>query len=94
VAAVPSPQAGLLLDRARDSLAEGAFDQAARSAKEVLEIGTDRQRSAAHFILGKVLLFQGQRKEAAGEFSLAIELDAGNNAASDQLAALRRRGAE
>ena len=94
VAAAPSPQAGLLLDRARDSLAEGAFDQAARSAKEVLEIGADRQKSAAHFILGKVLLFQGQRKEAAGEFSLAIELDAGNNAASDQLAALRRRGAE
>lgn len=91
VAAIPP---GLLLNRARDSLAVGQFVEAARTAGEVLESGTARQKAGAHLILGKVLLFQGKREQAADEFVDAVQLDPENASASDQLAALRRKGVE
>ncbi|HVV52503.1 MAG TPA: protein kinase [Polyangia bacterium] len=89
-----SAAAGRLLDRARDSLTNGDYDDAIRSAKEALEVGTARQQSGAHLVLGKVLLAQGKRKPAADEFATAIELDPENTAASEHLASLRRKGLE
>ena len=91
-AAVPSPQAGVLLDHARDSLAVGEFDDAERDAKRVLDLGTPRQKSVAHFILGKVLRLESHKKDAAEEFAKAVELDSENSAAIDQLASIRRAG--
>ncbi len=86
------PATGLILDRARDSLRAGDLVAAERAAEDVLPEGNSGQKSVAHFILGKVLLFRGQKKAAAGEFAQAIELDPDNVAAADELATLRRRG--
>ena len=91
-AAAPSPQAGVLLDHARDSLAAGEFDDAERDAKRVLDVGTPRQKSVAHFILGKVLRLESHKKDAAEEFAKAVELDSENSAAIDQLASIRHAG--
>jgi eukaryotic-like serine/threonine-protein kinase len=91
-AAAPSPQAGVLLDHARDSLAAGEFDDAERDAKKVLDVGTPRQKSVAHFILGKVLRLESHKKDAAEEFAKAVELDSENSAAIDQLASIRHAG--
>jgi serine/threonine protein kinase len=90
-AAVAS-RTGALLDQARDSLFVGEFNMAERDAQEALEGGTPHQKSAAHLILGRVLVFRGNRRQAADEFGQAIQLDPENGAASDELAALRRRG--
>jgi hypothetical protein len=90
--AVAASQTGALLDHARDSLFVGDFSLAQRDAQAVLEGGTTHQKSAAHLILGRVLVFRGNRNQAADEFGQAIQLDPGNSAASDELAALHRRG--
>ncbi|HVZ88947.1 MAG TPA: serine/threonine-protein kinase [Polyangia bacterium] len=92
--AARSAAAGRLLDRARDSLTDGDYDDAIRSAREALEIGSARQQAAAHLVVGKVLLAQGKRNPAAEEFAAAVELDPENTAASEHLASLRRKGAE
>jgi serine/threonine protein kinase len=84
--------AGPVLDRARDNLRAGELGAAQHDAEEVLQGGTSGQRSTAHFIVGKVLLFRGQKRAAADEFAQAIELDPENVAAADELAQLRRRG--
>ena len=94
VAVSPSRDPGLLLDRARDSLSDADFEHAALDAKQVIEIGTPRQKSTAHLVLGKILLFRGKKSEASAEFATAVELDPGNSVAADHLATLRRRGAE
>jgi len=91
-AAASVSQAGVLLDRARDSLFVGEYTLAERDAEEVLQAGTVHQKSAAHLILGRVLVFRGNRKQAADEFGQAIQLEPENSAASDELAALHRRG--
>ena len=90
--AVLSLQAGVLLDHARDSLAAGEFDDAERDAKRVLDVGTPRQKSVAHFILGKVLRLESHKQDAAEEFAKAVELDSENSAAIDQLASIRHAG--
>jgi len=90
--AAAASQTGSLLDHARDSLLVGDFNVAERDAQEVLEGGTTHQKSAAHLILGRVLVFRGNRRQAADEFGQAIQLDPENSAASDELAALHRRG--
>src|SRR5579871_989925 len=93
--AAPDPgQAGRLLDRARDSLQDGDLESAALNARKAVETGTARQRSAAHLIMGRVLLLEGQRNQAADEFVEAIRLDPENTTASDHLAGLRRKGVE
>ena len=84
--------AGALLDSARDNLQMGDLAGAERDAQEVLRDGTPSQESRAHLIVGKVLLFRGQKKAAADEFSQAVEVDPENATAADELAQLRRRG--
>ena len=84
--------AGALLDSARDYLQIGDLAGAGRDAQEVLRDATPSQKSRAHLILGKVLLFRGQKMAAADEFSQAIEADPENVTAADELAQLRRRG--
>ncbi len=86
-------QAALVLDRARDSLRAADFDAAVEQARRAALIGTARQKSVAHLILGQVLLFRGKPHGAAAEFAIAAELDPANVAATDRLAELRRRGA-
>ena len=100
VARVPTPRraspamaAGALLDNARDDLQAGDLTSAERDAQDVLRDGTPSQKSRAHLILGRVLLFRGHARAGADEFSQAIELDPQNVAAADELAQLRRRGA-
>jgi serine/threonine protein kinase len=100
VARVPTPRrasptlaAGALLDNARDDLQAGDLTGAERDAQEVLRDGTPSQKSRAHLVLGRVLLFRGHAKAGADEFSQAIELDPQNVTAADELAQLRRRGA-
>ena len=85
--------AGVLLDRALDSLQEGDTAGAEAAAREVLPMATAPQRARAHVILAKVLVLRGQYGVAAQHYSEALQLDPGNDAAASGLAHLRRRPA-
>ncbi len=92
-ASTSGPSAGILLDRALDSLQAGDVDLADRNARGVLEGGaTPLEKAGAHVILGKIFVLKSKPRDAAAEFSAAIELDPANEAATAALARLRRRG--
>ena len=83
--------AAVLLDRARDSLRAGELVAAERDARDALETASPTQKANAHLIIGKVLVLRGQAGAASGEFTAALELDPGNEAASAALGRLQRR---
>jgi len=88
--ALTGTTAAVLLDRALDSLKQGELAAAERAARDALPSGTPLQRARAHVILGKTFVLRGQSGAAAEEFTDALELDPGNEAAAAALARLRR----
>jgi serine/threonine-protein kinase len=87
----PAISAGILLDRARDSLRAGDLASAERDARAALDGAGAPQKASAHLIIGKVLVLRGQERDAATEFSAALDLDPGNEAASAALSRLRKK---
>jgi tetratricopeptide (TPR) repeat protein len=72
-------------------LVEGRNEEAATRLRRVIEEQPD---SNAHVLLGTAYVRMGQRELARGEFLQALQLDAGNQLARTQLAALYLQSGE